>query len=165
MWPSSALAFFFFFFPLLWESDPLVHRAALCNLLECSKAAECPLLLCQALTRGLSSVGWEGLTLEDFGSECLRLRLLVQRVRVCDVPPRTPRVLRLLITCIRRLSSGCMRVFSSHSGTLPPPAPPERCASQSAERQHDLKQVPREEKKKTGPKKREKTGGRSQTSK
>lgn len=29
----------------------LVHRAVLCNLLQCSKAAECPLLLCQANTR------------------------------------------------------------------------------------------------------------------
>lgn len=31
--------------------------------------------------------------------------------------------LRLLITCVRRLRCGCMHVFSSHSGTLPPQQP------------------------------------------
>lgn len=97
--------------------------------------------------KGLSSVGWEGMTLEDFGSVCLcvyaagsplrahsHLWMGLRVRRVCT-PVRMP-VFAYDYMCSVARRCACTRVFSSvfsHSGTLPS----ERCASQSAEREKE----------------------------
>lgn len=65
--------------------------------------------------KGLSSVGWEGMTLEDFGSVCVCVCVAFVCVSVCawDVLASQHAWLCLhMITCVHSLRCACMRVFS-----------------------------------------------------
>lgn len=127
--------------------SPLVQLNALCNLLQCSKAAECPLLLCQAHTR-VHQV-WSGnlrrwKTLEmhvsvfETGLVCLVWSTSMFGVCFCCLrelclhPHAHGCVWFCLCVCTCNLM--CMHAFFplfSHSGTLSS----ERCANQSAEKE------------------------------